>query len=121
LNNAAVIAAGNSVVVGGIIAAVIAAVGSFVAVAWKFSGRVGSSAADELWKQTQAMYRAQHEMVSDGILRIQRLEGQVDELRHDNEGKGSEIRRLEGIITELRAEVTRLLEKIDRLEKLNGA
>jgi chromosome segregation ATPase len=108
-------------VVGIIIAAAVASLGSYLVAARRLSGRVGSSEAESLWAESRSIREWSTARISELNQLVGALEGRVgfvesqnNELAKENSSLVQQIRDLSDTITELRAEIVALTVELKK-------
>jgi peptidoglycan hydrolase CwlO-like protein len=102
-------------VVGIIVAAAIASLGTYLVAARRLSGKVGSSEAAELWEESRSIRKWGGERIAELNRVVEKLETRVgfvetqnNDLAKENSNLVQQIRDLSSTITELRAEIVAL-------------
>jgi chromosome segregation ATPase len=117
--------------IGLIVAALIGGLGTYLVAARRFSGKIGSSDASELWKESRSIREWSQERIEEltstvkGLeRRVSHVEAQNADLGEANSGLVQQIRDLSDTITELRAEIVQLTKELqqanERVVELEG-
>jgi hypothetical protein len=99
-----------------VLLAVIAPIGAYLLAARKMSGKIGTSDATELWKESKAIRDDYRTRISGLVERIRELELRSDKLEDMNTVLVRENTRLALKVTELEALVVALRKTITSLE-----
>lgn len=107
-----------------ILVAAIAALGAYIAAARKLSGKIGTSDASELWKESANIREDYRDRISVSERRTVDLEKRVASLEHENNGLVREnsalvnrIATLEAMIETLKTENEALRQVVDSLQE----
>jgi chromosome segregation ATPase len=106
-------------VLGVLVAAFISALGAYLIAARRFSGKIGSSDAAELWLESRSIRDWSSARILELNQLVGKLEGRVDVVEEQNTSLGREntdlmqrITDLSATITELRAEIVALTSEL---------
>ena len=115
--------------IGVIVVALIAPLGAFLLAAKRFSGKINSSEAKELWDASRSIREWSAQQISRQEQKIAVLESRIDSIEKESAALGREnmhlvqqVRDLSDTITELRAEIVALTGELrkshDRVREL---
>jgi chromosome segregation ATPase len=106
-------------VLGVIVVALIGPLVTYLIAARKFSGKIGSSDAAELWTESRSIRDWSAARIAELNQLVGRLEGRVGVvesqnagLSHENEALAEQVRDLTDTITQLRAEIVALTAEL---------
>jgi chromosome segregation ATPase len=101
-----------------VLLAVIAPIGAYLLAARKMSGKIGTSDATELWRESKSIRDDYRTRISGLVERIRELELRSDKLEDMNTVLVRENNRLATKVTELEELVTSLRKTITSLENV---
>lgn len=89
-----------------VLAAIIAAAGTYIVNARRFSGKIQTSTAEALWKEAGDIRNWSRDRIAELNGVVERLEGRVSELEHSNAALIVENHDLKTEMVKLRGEPT---------------
>lgn len=111
-------------VIAGLIIAIIGPLGAYIVAARRFSGKIGTSDAAQLWEESRAIREWSKTRIAELEGRVTTLEGQGSSLKQEKDELKVEVRGLTQTIVELRAEIVGLTDELRkshaRVEQLEG-
>jgi peptidoglycan hydrolase CwlO-like protein len=114
-----------------IVVAVIAPAVSYILAARRMSGKIATSSAADLWEESQSIRNDYREQLASAFGRVRdletrmaKLEGQNNDLRHENFTLTAKVAGLEALIAKLQETITEqqstIVELKDTILKLEG-
>ena len=102
---------------GGVVVALIAALGAYIQQAKKLSGKIDTSEAGQLWEESRAIRQDYRDRLATNEERASRLEARVAELEHKNNELAAENVKLLKESIEYQQTITRLRDERDNLKE----